>query len=130
MEAVRVWILPAFLTASALLLLATETRSIQAGLRERAPQWMRFHRRALGALTIAAIAFMVHFSKGLPTAATPEVDVYRQLQYWTWILVLAMVVILLAVWDALASIRALKRHLERVAREELQGLKDQLRSRQ
>jgi hypothetical protein len=129
MEVFRIYVLPAVLCLGAAVLLAVESRTLSLGLAGKSPHWARFIRRSLGALSIAAIGFMLHFGSSLPTAGVSEPELWRQFSYWVWVLGLVAFACLLAVWDVLASIRALKVHLDKVERDEFARLQEQIRKR-
>jgi cell division protein FtsW (lipid II flippase) len=129
MEMLRVYVLPVILALGAVLLLAVETRTLQNDLGQKTPRWVRFGRRVAGALTIAAIGFMMHFARSLPTAGESQETVWNQFYYWIWVLGLVCFALFLAVWDVMDSIRTLKKHLETVEREEFVRLQERLKMR-
>lgn len=129
MEFVRIYVLPLILGLGAALLLGIETRAIQLELARGAPRWMRFGRRMVGALIIAAVSFMLHFGNTLPTPGASQETVYRQFYYWIAVLALVLVAMGLAAWDAIDSVRTLKHHVETLERAEVELLRDELRKR-
>lgn len=129
MEILRVYLLPLILAVAAVLLLAVETRALQLEMAGRRPRWSRFIRRMLGAVCIAAIAFMLHFGSSPPTREVAVEVVHRQFYYWIWVLALVLFTVMLAMWDAIDSVRAIKHHLEVVERDELASLQEQIRKR-
>lgn len=129
MEFVRVYVLPLILGFGAALLLAVETRSIQLERARGAPRWVRFGRRTVGALIIAAVGFMLHFGSTLPTPDASQETVYRQFYYWVGVLALVLVTMGLASWDAIDSVRTLKSHVETLERAEVELLEQELRKR-
>lgn len=129
MEIIRVYVLPGLLVAGAILLLAVETRALQASLAQGSPRWLRFGRRMTGAVLIAVTAFMLHFAEGLPTPDTSPEVVTRQFRYWMWVVGVVCTAMGLAAWDVLDSIRLLKSQIDTVEQDEMNTLKEQLKLR-
>lgn len=127
MEIVRIYVLPLVLSLGAAVLLGSETLVLQSERARGAPRWMRFGRRASGALLIAAVAFMLHFGGSLPTAGASQETVYRQFHYWVAVLGLVLVAMALAVWDVFDAFRSIRQHVESIEKSEMQRLQEALR---
>lgn len=125
MEIVRLFVFPLVLLLGAGALVRMEAAALAAERRAGHPRWIRFGRRVAGAACIAAIAAMLHFGPvSLPPGASREV-IERISYYWITVMLLALLAMVLALWDVSEGLR---HHAESVAQEEITRLREQLRA--
>ncbi len=82
---------------------------------------LRFFRRVTGAGIIATVAVLLFW--GLNFMPKPSIDMFhQQAAHWALVMILVFVVILLAIWDTLESLRYLETLADQVSRKDLEDL--------
>ena len=82
----------------------------------------RIVRRLAGSLLLVLLAVLVMLGRIPDRHSMPTEELWSYFRHWLWVMVIALVLLLLAGWDALAGVRHLRGYLEGVEREEIQKI--------
>ncbi len=126
MELLRLYAMPALLVLCACVMVAQEIRVL---LQSKNRHPIRFIRRIFSASAMFWIAARLHFGHLAPHGGASPAEVIREFHYWVDVLELGLLLVVLAVWDAIESVRNLHREVEYVARKEIESLQEHLKSR-
>lgn len=127
MEVIRLYLFPTALVLAAGYLLRTEWLSFRRDRIRGRVYWTRFLRRMVGALVVMAIAVMVHLGDVVPADAS-QGEAWKMLSHWTWVMGLLLLVMVLALWDAVDGVRNLRSYFEDIEKEEVERIREHLQT--
>ncbi len=131
MEWVRLYLFPVGLTLIGCVLMHLElAHYTRERRRARQPARLRFVRRMAGALTMIAIAVLVHLGEVAPGPAQSMDETRAMLDHWLWVLGLVILAMALAIWDVLEGVRSLRRYFEEMEQEEVARIREHLSAAQ
>lgn len=131
MEWVRLYLFPLGLTLIGCVLMHLElAHYARERRRGRRPAGLRFVRRLAGALTMIAIAVLVHLGEVAPGQVKSVDEARAMLDHWLWVMGLVILAMGLAVWDVLEGVRSLRRYFEDMEQEEVARIREHLTASQ
>ncbi len=86
----------------------------------------RLLRRAGGALLLVVLAVLVMLGRIPDQHSMPPEQVWSLFRHWLWVMGIALVLTLLAMWDALEGVRHLRGFFEGVEKEEIEKIQQHL----
>jgi hypothetical protein len=86
----------------------------------------RFLRRATGAVLLLVLGVLVMLGRIPDQLTMPPDQVWTLFRHWLWVMAIALVLTLLALWDALEGVRHLRGFFEDVEKEEIKKIQQHL----
>lgn len=86
----------------------------------------RLLRRAGGAVLLVVLAVLVMLGRIPDQHTMPPEQVWSLFRHWLWVMGVALLLTLLAMWDALEGVRHLRGFFEGVEEEEIQKIQQHL----
>lgn len=86
----------------------------------------RLLRRGVGAVLLLVLGVLVMLGRIPDQHSMPPDQVWSLFRHWLWVMAIALLLTLLAMWDALEGVRHLRGFFEDVEKEEIQKIQQHL----